>query len=188
MPRASTSRDRMIQTAAQLLWSQGFNATGLNQILEQSDTPKGSLYFHFPGGKEQLAVEALRSAGVLVTNEIARRLDRHDNVADGIADFVGAFARFLRRSNFERGCPAATVTLETSAKSEALREACLEIYDRWQAILAARLEAAGKEPERASALATLILSAVEGAMILSRARRSTQPLEAVADELVRLVR
>lgn len=184
---AGATKSRMVETASRLLWSQGFHATGLNQILDESGTPKGSLYFHFPGGKEQLAIEALRAGGGIVTTAIVRALGKHQEVGTAMRELINAFARNLERSDFERGCPLATVTLEASSKSDALREVAEQLYAEWHKLIADRLVASGRERTRADALATLVLSSVEGALILSRAQRSVKPLRVVADEVANLL-
>jgi TetR/AcrR family transcriptional repressor of lmrAB and yxaGH operons len=178
----------MVEAAAKLLWAQGFHATGLQQIVKESDTPRGSLYFHFPGGKEQLAVEALRAAGRRMTDTIERALATHDDLVEALRDFVGLFVGGMQKSDYQRGCPLATVALETSATSDEIRRACDEQFSEWRGLIAARLRSRGSDAERADALATLTLSAIEGALILSRAARDTKPLEDVGDQLVALFR
>lgn len=182
------ARSRMLRTAAKLLQRQGYHATGLRQILSESGAPRGSLYFHFPGGKEELAVEAVRAMNGRTARAIEMMLATSDDPADAVSAFVRAFAEILRASDWAEGCPVATVTLEAAATSEAIRAACAEAYGEWERIFADYLERGGVPPERARSLAVFVLAAAEGGLILSRARHDIAPLQTVADELAGLLR
>ncbi|NUQ53925.1 MAG: TetR/AcrR family transcriptional regulator [Phycisphaerales bacterium] len=104
------SRQRAIDATAALLWRQGLRATGINQIVEESKSPRGSIYFHFPGGKEELAAAALRSAGAVMTANIRGAL-AHRDVRTAVKRFVLSYAKEMRESDFQHGCPIATVAL-----------------------------------------------------------------------------
>jgi TetR/AcrR family transcriptional repressor of lmrAB and yxaGH operons len=177
-----SSRQRIVETTARLLWSQGLRATGVNQIAAESKAPRGSIYFHFPGGKEQLAAEALRAAGASMTANIEEALT-HRSATTAIRRFVDSYAREMRDSDFHHGCPVATVALEASTTSPLLREVCARIFGEWEDLLERRLVRDGLKPREARRFAGVILSALEGAMIVSRARRDTEPLEWVAQHL-----
>jgi len=177
----------MLQTAAQLLQRQGYHATGLKQILDESGAPRGSLYFHFPGGKEQLAVEALRETTARIARAIERTLGGHKHPQDAVRAFVHGYGEVLRRSHFTDGCPVATVTLDSAAASESIRAACAAAYAHWHGQLRDCFAAAGLKPTRADELATFALAAVEGALILSRARHDTRAFDVVADQLAALI-
>ncbi len=172
----------MIETTAQLLWSQGLRATGMNQIVRESGAPRGSIYFHFPEGKDQLAAEALVAAGAVMTANIREAL-AHRTATVAIRRFVASYAREMRESDFHHGCPIATVALEASTTSPRIREVCAQVFAEWEGLLAERLERDGLRKKEARALAVVVLSTIEGAMILCRARRTTEPLERVAEHL-----
>jgi TetR/AcrR family transcriptional regulator, lmrAB and yxaGH operons repressor len=180
------TKARLIETTKQLLWRQGYGATGLNQIIAESGTPRGSIYFHFPGGKEDLTVAALREAGTAMSNAMRRNFERR-GLRDGLRAWVRAFARAMRESDWQQGCPIATVTLEAAALSEPIRQMCDAAFDEWRAIFAAELVAEGVDPDHAKSLATTMLSAIEGALILCRAARDVAPLGSVTDELLALL-
>lgn len=182
------SRSRMLRTAARLLQRQGYHATGLRQILSESGAPRGSLYFHFPGGKEQLAVEAVRAMSGRISRLIAQMLAAYTDPAEAVEAFTHGFAAVLRQSDYAEGCPVATVTLEAAASSEAIRAACDAAYVDWQRQLRDYLAASGVAPERVDDLATLVLAAAEGGLILSRARRDIQPLATIATQLGAILR
>jgi TetR/AcrR family transcriptional repressor of lmrAB and yxaGH operons len=182
------TRSRMLRTTARLLQRQGYHATGLRQILTESGAPRGSLYFHFPGGKEELAVEAVRAANGRTARAIEMILSGSEDPAAAISGFVRAFAEILRQSDWAEGCPIATVTLEAAATSEPIRAACADSYADWQRLIRAYLERTGVSTERAETLALLVLAAAEGGLILSRAQRDIAPLEQIAEELAGILR
>ena len=183
---ATNTRDRMVETTAMLLELQGYHATGLNQIVRESATPKGSLYFHFPGGKEELVVAALITAGDATYRKIQAALQA-ETTGDAIATFVLTLARELQDSNFCQGCPVATVAMETSATSDRLRQVCEQIYRSWFTLVEHRLVDAGFTNAESKSWTTLIWAAVEGALLLSRTYRSAEPLETVAAQLKTLL-
>jgi TetR/AcrR family transcriptional regulator, lmrAB and yxaGH operons repressor len=181
-----SSRDGFIDATAHLLRRQGYAATGLNEITARSGAPRGSLYFHFPAGKEQLAVAAMERAGEQLRAAIESIVASCDDVGEALARLVDVMAAGLERSGFEHGCPIATVALEAATASEEIRSTADQVFDSWLDVLAARVESAGVEPDAARRRATLVLAAIEGALILARARADVSPLLAVRAELIAL--
>lgn len=172
-------RARVIRTAAELLQRQGYNGTGLSQILRESDTPKGSLYFHFPGGKEELAIAALVSSGADFSNKLRQHLITETDPGRAIEFTCSTLAEELSTSNYEKGCPLATVALEAASISEPIREVCASYFQGWQDIVEQMLVSLDIDPDQASDLATLAVSSIEGAILLCRANHNTVPLERV---------
>jgi len=185
--KGERSKQRFLEATADLLARQGYHATGLNQIVKQSGAPKGSLYFHFPGGKEELAARALSAAGEETYAELGDALAGATGIRDVLDRLVGYFARQLEESRFELGCPVATVALEAAATSEKVRGAACEVYQRWQELAARFAAATGLEEEEARQVGLFMLSAIEGAMLLCRVYRSTEPLEVAARQLEQLL-
>ena len=177
----------MLETTAKLLHEQGYARTGLNQILTEAKAPKGSMYFHFPGGKEELVASALRTSSESLTQLLEQMLEMAPTAEMAVDGIVAYFRDQLERSAFAKGCPIATVALEQAATSDALHEVCSAAYRRWQDLIAARLEREGATHERAGELAELFLATIEGALLLSRAHRSTEPLLRAGAELRRLL-
>ena len=167
---------------------QGYNATGLNEIVAHSGAPKGSLYFHFPGGKEELAVAAMARSGDQLRRAIEAIVTSSDDLGESLRRLVDALAIGLERSSYEAGCPIATITLEAATTSEAVRATADAVFSSWLAVLQERLVATGLNAEDAERRALLVLAALEGALILARARHDTGPLAAVRDELVAFAR
>ena len=181
MPRSSDARDRAVAATARLLQEQGYAGTGVAQILQVSGAPKGSFYFYFPGGKEQLAAEALRGAGRQVAAVLRRLTETARSPADLIDRFVTIEANLLADSEFRQGCPIATVALEMSSESEVIRQACKEIFASWVDILAESFQPAmGAE---APDMAEHVIMTLEGALLLSRVNRDTAPLSRVRARL-----
>lgn len=181
------SRERFITTTGRLLQRQGYNATGLNEIIARSGAPKGSLYFHFPGGKQELAAAAIEHSGALLGSAIATILTAEEDVGKGLTVLIDALTAALRASDYRDGCPIATVALETAGESELLSESAAGVFDSWLDAIAGRLRAEGLTRARAGRRALHVLSAIEGALILARARRDPAPLEAVREELAELL-
>jgi TetR/AcrR family transcriptional regulator, lmrAB and yxaGH operons repressor len=184
---AGTTRDQIIEKTCELLEIQGYHATGLNQIIKESGTPKGSLYYHFPGGKEELAVESVKRVGQIVLNRIRDNLAAIDDPAESIRAFIENIALNVERSGFRAGGPITTIAMETAAGSDALRETCHQIYEQWRAAFRAKLDDGGLHAERAEYIATLIIAAIEGGVILCRTSRTITPLQQVAAEIQNLI-
>jgi TetR/AcrR family transcriptional repressor of lmrAB and yxaGH operons len=182
VPRRSDARALLVATTARLLQEQGYAHTGLTQILAESGAPKGSFYFHFPGGKEQLALEALRSAGAQVAAGLTHCGERSSSPADLVTRFIHAEAATLEASGYRQGCPIATVALELASESEPIRQACQEIFDGWIEIMAGFF--APHVDGDAHDLAEHAIMSMEGGLLLSRVRHDTAPLHRVLDHLV----
>ncbi|MBW4690740.1 MAG: TetR/AcrR family transcriptional regulator [Lyngbya sp. HA4199-MV5] len=184
---ATNTKARMMTATTALLEQQGYHATGLNQIIQASATPKGSLYFHFPGGKEELAIASILAAGEAIGHKIEATLQTSETVGAAIAAFAHLLAQELEDSDFRKGCPVATVAMETAATSDRLRQACEQVYAAWIALVEKQLLAAGFTAGDAQAWTIFIWAAVEGALLLSRTHRSTEPLAIVATKMQQLL-
>jgi TetR/AcrR family transcriptional repressor of lmrAB and yxaGH operons len=178
-----SSRDAFIETTGQLLRRQGYAGTGLNEIVARSGAPKGSLYFHVPGGKEQLAVAAMQRTGEQLRAAIAGILGSSEELGEALARLIDALAEGLERSGYRDGCPIATITLEAAGDSEPVRTAAAMTFASWLEVLQKRLRRAGFSPSEATQRALLVLSSIEGALILARASRDRASLVAVREEL-----
>ena len=176
---ASDTRDRLVRTTSRLLRKQGYGATGLNQVMAEAQAPKGSMYFHFPGGKEQLAAAAVDHFAERVMRRLERGLDEADSVAEAVATVFDEYIEHFHRTDFAEGCAVATVALDAAAAHEALAAATGRALRGWTDRFAEALEAEGRSPAEAHALATLIVAAIEGTVVLGKGERSTEPFVAV---------
>jgi TetR/AcrR family transcriptional repressor of lmrAB and yxaGH operons len=186
-PRKSDSRARAISTASSLFKKQGYHGTGLTQIIEESGSPKGSFYFHFPGGKEELAVEAVSHGSqdiVMLLKQAAEQCN-----SDGI-QFVDLatenISNWLVDSDFENACPVTSIALEMAPHSEILANVCASAFREWIEITEQAFIGCGIGGKRARSLATAFVSSLEGAFVLARTEQSTKTFLAVRD-IFRLV-
>jgi AcrR family transcriptional regulator len=178
----STTRDRIVDSSAELFRRQGYAATGVKQIVVEARAPFGSLYHFFPGGKEQLGAEAIRTSGALYEQLIPAVFDPAPDVVTGVRNFFAGAAEHLRKTDYADACPIATVALEVSSSSETMRQACAEVFEGWIAAGAKVHAGAGVSREKARELTIAMLAALEGAFVLARALRTTEPLQ-IAGEL-----
>jgi len=177
-----------VQSSAELFRRQGYAGTGVKQIVVEASAPFGSLYHFFPGGKEQLGEEVIRWSGAIYGQLIdAFFVPGSDPVAATREFFAGA-AQTLRETDYADACPIATVALEVSSTNEPMRQACADVFDGWIDAAAARLVAAGLPRARSRALAISMLASLEGAFVLARALRSTEPVEVAGAAAVAAVR
>lgn len=164
----------IIFAAITLFRRQGYAATGLQQILTQSGAPKGSLYHYFPGGKEQLAATAVRVAGTMVADTLTEIASEAVSFPDFLSRYLYMLAGWLEDSDFQDGCPIATVLLESVPGSELIADTGRSIIDDWLMIITGVLARDGLEnPEQQ---ARGVLAAVEGGLMLARVQRSTEYL------------
>lgn len=182
MPRTSDAKSKAIATAERLFRSQGYAATGLAQIIEESGAPKGSFYFHFPGGKDELGAAAVRSFGVrglAVIRAIAA--SSGENAMSFVERISQAFAAEMRASDYVLGCLLQTLASERAPHDEVLSREIDAALGSWVGATTDYFEQCGvNEPERA---ATALIAALEGARTLARVFRSTAPFDAVAATL-----
>ena len=172
----------MVRGAAQLLRERGYTGTGFREVIELTGAPRGSIYHHFPGGKAQLAQEAVEYAGGLASEVMATTLEEGDPVGT-LRAFVAIWVQGFERSGGRAGCPVMAVAVEAHDDAPELLDAASGEFERWQAAFAASIRKAGVGRARATRLAALVVAGVEGGIALSRARRDAQPLLDVAEEL-----
>ncbi len=183
MVEDGSTRARFIETMAQLLERQGYYGTGLNEVVQESGAPKGSLYYYFPGGKEELAAEAIADQGRRVADYIRGELAKVEDPVEAIYGLMAMMGRNMAASSWCTGGPITSVALETSVSNERLRDACGDAYAAWEAAFREKLASSGCPQERADRLATVITAAMEGAIILARVRRCPDALNRVAAEI-----
>ena len=180
---AADTRQRMIDSAAVLVARHGSHGTSFSEVLEASGAPRGSLYHHFPQGKEQLVHAAVEAAGGRSLAQLAELdgLPAHE-VASG---FLGMWRSLLTATEFGVGCAVAAVTVD--AESDALLERAGEVFRAWRSRLAELLAAGGVDADRAASLAAMLIGASEGGVLLARAEREIAVFDAVAAEAVAAV-
>ncbi|MBA2579705.1 MAG: TetR/AcrR family transcriptional regulator [Thermoleophilaceae bacterium] len=168
------TRDRILDATGQLFRRHGYTGTGLKQVVAAAHAPFGSLYHHFPGGKEQLGGEVIRASGRMYLELFEMVMDASPDPVAGIEAFFEGAAATLEETDYADACPIATVALEVASTSEALREATAEVFDSWIAAGTRRFTAAGLNEACSRQLTIEMFTGLEGAFILSRATRSTE--------------
>jgi AcrR family transcriptional regulator len=183
----SGTRDRIIDATAGLFRERGYNGTGLKQISAESGAAFGSLYHFFPGGKDDLAAAALRVSGAGYQVLVESVFDNAPDFVTGVRDAFAGASEVLVATDYADACPIETVALEVASVNEALRLVTAEIFEQWIGSATTRAEAAGLPPAAARRIAIAFINALEGAFVLARALKTTEPLAAASDATVAAV-
>ncbi len=188
MAKAPDSKAKTLAAAVKLFRQQGFHGTALHDILTAGGSPRGSLYFHFPGGKEEIGEAALTLAGETTRQRIALAAEHSESAELFLTRITRGMAADLETSGYKEGCPIATTALETSAQSEVLGAATRTAFQKWEAEIKRGLERFGITPEDADPLATNVLSQLEGALLLARTYRSQAPIHRAEQAVLQLLK
>src|SRR6202049_1407511 len=186
MPKASDSKEKTVIAAVKLFSQRGYHGTALHDILVAAGSPRGSLYFHFPRGKEEIGEAALALSAEAVRQGIARAAEASENAEIFLVRIVRGMAAELERSDYKEGCPIATTALETAAQSEVLGKATRNAFQKWELEIKRGLERFDMKTDKADLVATLVLSQLEGALLLARTYRSLEPIHR-AEQAVKLL-
>lgn len=182
MPRKTDARASAIATAERLFRIQGYTATGLNQIIEESGSPKGSFYFHFPRGKAQLAEEAIDhyvATRMAVLREISA--DTAGDALDFVQRLFGAFASEMVAADFQYGCLMQNLANELPALDAELTKRVARGFVDSTEIIVEHFRGCGFAPARASSTAAALVAALEGARTIARLERTPAIFEALAE-------
>lgn len=178
----ASHRERMVASAALLIRERGAHPTAIADVLAHSGAPRGSAYHYFPGGRTQLLCEAVDLAGTYVASQI----EEAESGVDALDRLALGFRKQLIDSEFRAGCPVVAVAVESGAKGDQLApvvDRAAVAFARWNTLITDRLRADGVDADRAEELATLALTAVEGAIVVARAARDVKPLDLVHRQL-----
>src|SRR5436190_18974231 len=172
------SRQKMIQSAVVLLAMHGLDGTSFSDVVARSGAPRGSIYHHFPDGKEQLVQAAIALAG----EQALRVLEPVDGrpPREVTEFFLGVWRAVLERSGLQAGCAVLAVTVATD--SRALLDDAAAVFRAWRKRLAELYVTGGMTPAAAARFAATLVAATEGAVVVSRAEQSMEPFELVADQ------
>lgn len=175
----------MVRSAASLIRTRGMSGTSLSDVLADSGAPRGSIYHHFPEGKDQLAEDAIKWTSERV---LAHQRTCPATTAEGVLDcFIDMWRQVVLASGGRAGCVVAGVAIDTAPGGVGLMAVVRATFQSWVDLLAEQLRVAGVPSERATSIALATLASMEGALILCRAEGSVEPLEKVAAELKRLL-
>lgn len=180
-----TPRERMVRSAALLFRERGVDGTGLRDVVEHASAPRGSLQYYFPGGKQQLLTESMVWMAERAARPLREVVDAAEPLppAQVVSGLLGRFRELLTITDFRGGCPIVAGVTDASWDQPAVADAAREAFATWLAPLRQALVRGGLTAERAERVALLVISAAEGALVLSRARRDFSALDAVQEEL-----
>lgn len=185
--KGAKTRTKVIESAALLFQQQGYAATSISQIVSRSGQPKGSLYFHFPGGKQEIAAAAAVQSSEFILALIKEVFVSSKTLCEAIAEITKAFSNQLQASDYRDGCPISPLATSSTGEVSVLRESCASAFDEWLSAIEAGLRVHGIADTKCSALALLILSSVEGAILLSQARHNMDALDSLPASLAPLL-
>jgi AcrR family transcriptional regulator len=184
MPKTdSETRQRLVAGAADMIRRRGLSATSVRELAKHSGAPLGSTYHYFPGGKEQVATEAVQFAGDSIARFLARKLEA--GPLEGIHAFLTMWRKTVTDNGYQAGCPVLAVAVEHQ-DGPPLRAAA-DVFATWESLLAESLRSEGVTRERARELSMLIVATVEGTVALCRAKRTAEPLDMIGPQLEALV-
>jgi TetR/AcrR family transcriptional regulator, lmrAB and yxaGH operons repressor len=181
-----SSRDRMIEAAIDLMRGYGLSGVGINDVVRESGSPRGSVYHFFPQGKSQIASEALAVQGRRIASLMEAALAGRKAAPQKVRALFESFARRVEESDFQRSCAIGAVTLDLSMDDDALRLVIEGIFESWRAVIAGHFPMG--DAKQAKSFAGLVLTTLEGAHIRARAERSGAPFREAGSWLARLVK
>ena len=186
MNKGQQTRQRMIDTASTLFEQQGYAATGINQILAESNTPRGSFYFHFKEGKEELGLAVIENHQAKFAVMLREILHQSPTTRAGVENVIDTLAMQMESSQCQTGCPITAIATEMAGISTQLRESAAAAYEDWSTLITPRLISEGRSPEEAYSIARATISTIEGALIMCRVYQNRGPLDDIKYQLARL--
>ncbi|MER5963477.1 TetR/AcrR family transcriptional regulator [Streptomyces sp. NPDC002057] len=182
------TRARIRHAASMLFRRHGYSATGLKRIAAEADAPFGSIYHFFPGGKQQLAEDMIRTSGTEYGRMVLALLDSVPDPAESLVRAFEAAADDLAAAEYADACPIGTVALEVASSNEVLRVATAEVFEEWVGTATRWFGRWVAEPKVAQSLAYSMIMMLEGAFMLSRAARDPEPLRVAGRSMAELLR
>lgn len=180
------TRSRIREAAAMLFRRDGYPGTGLKRIAAESGAPFGSIYHFFPGGKQQLAEDTIRTSGPEYMRMVLAILDSVPDPVDSVRNAFEVAARQLAETDYADACPIATIALEVAGTNEVLRLATAEVFDEWIDAGAKWFGQWVSEAQEARSLAYSMIMILEGAFVLSRAARDPEPIRVAGRSMAEL--
>ena len=182
MENGLNAREKILTTASRLFQTQGYHATGLNQILKESCAPRGSLYYYFPKGKEELALESIKLASGFIQRKVKDILEKFSDPVEAIENIFKNLAIIIDEGDLEN-ISIGLISLETYRSNEWLRQACEDVCEAMENIYTEKLIQSGFHKNKAKDIAILIQIMIEGAINISLTKKDTSPLLIVANQV-----
>ncbi|WP_066048582.1 TetR/AcrR family transcriptional regulator [Robertmurraya korlensis] len=183
MDKKLDSKEKILQIASGLFQLQGYHATGINQIIKETGLPKGSIYHHFPNGKEELALAAVKFTSKYIEDRIIFFINKELDVVDAMQAFIIDSANQFRNPEDIEGIPLGLLACETALISEPLRLACMQAFQNWEQIIVNQFIKEGYEKDVAAKAGILFNSLTGGGIIQSLTNKDPGPLLAVAEAI-----
>ena len=174
------TRSRILLTMAKLIEKQGYHATGLNEIIRESGAPKGSVYYYFPGGKEQIGAQAILESGKIISGRLRGLLEQESSSAEAVHNFIMLLANNMEASNYELASPLTTASIETAIISERINQACREAFDLIRNVFKDKFLGDGFAEIQAEESALYVTTVIEGGILMSRTYHRAEPLRLAA--------
>ncbi|UOG55219.1 TetR/AcrR family transcriptional regulator [Leptospira noguchii] len=184
MQKINRTKQEMITAARKLIQAKGVAATGLMEVVAVAETSRGSIYHHFPGGKDELICLAIEEAAILAELGILRAGKKGKSVSEVIQKIVSVFRQVPENSKWQIGCPVAATAIEGHSQSPIVRDAVADAFSRWSKAIEFTLSKAGLKPEDAKSIGVGIVAALEGGLLLSRGLSSSKPYDTIVDLII----
>ncbi|GAB3563889.1 TetR/AcrR family transcriptional regulator [Amycolatopsis endophytica] len=182
------TKERILAASAELFRRNGYTGTGLKQIVSEASAPFGSLYHFFPGGKEQLAEEVIRTSGMEYAKLFDLLIAPAPDLVTGLEQAFAAAAVTLRETDYADACPIATVALEVASTNDTLRRATADVFGAWISTGTAAFTRFGLTEDASRRLTIAVITSLEGAFVLSRSLRDVEPLAVAGEAAVAMAR
>lgn len=184
--KRGSTRSSMLLSAAEVMRERGAAGVTIDEVLVRSGAPRGSVYYHFPEGRNQILAEALRWAGDVITDSIDKAVDR--GALALVRGFAEYWERTLRESDFSAGCPVVAAAIGSTEDETQLGAIASDIFSRWRDALTRAFVSDGFDHADAESLAVTCIASLEGAVVLCRSIRNAEPLRQVARQMEFLIK
>ena len=180
-----TTKEKLIQVTAKLIREKGIAATGIAELVEISAVPKGSIYHHFPGGKDDLIIAAIQNFKDLMSAAFKASLKGKSTAKSGLTSILDYYIDSLEKSNFRNGCPLAIVAMESSGNNDLINNTCKEVMDYWVDNLTSYFKYKGSNAGRNEAIE--FITRLEGSLIMCQIYNDTKSLSHLKKQLSSII-
>lgn len=180
-----TTKEKLIDVTSKLIREKGIAATGIAELVELSEITKGSIYHHFPGGKDELIISSLHNFKNLMSAAFKESMKGKSTVKSGLVAILDYYIASLEKSNFKRGCPIAIIAIESSGNNKSINNACKEVMNYWIENLTSYFKYKGSNAGKHEA--TEFITRLEGALIMSQIYNDTKPLSILKKQITTII-
>ena len=181
--RPGSRYEEFVETAARLFQERGFSSTSVADIAKAGGLPIGSLYYYFPGGKDELAIAAIKHAATHFAGVLNQGLQSSSDPGDCLAACALLIGERSETADWTDGCPVAAIALDTIYRSDEIQAAADDAVGSWVSLVTDRLIELDVPDNVADEVAVMTITLLEGAELVGRLRRSRQPFDLAAQQL-----